>query len=242
MTGPAYGLVCLTVGPELRFRTVTLSRYRLLTPAERETRLRALYAENIAAAARLRAALREPEEGIEVIATGRLTTFPGQSKYQMIVDQIEPAGAGALMAMLEQRRKVLAAEGLFDAAAKRPIPYLPDVIAVVTSPTGAVIRDILHRLRDRFPSRVLIWPVAVQGDGCAPQAARITWIADRAEFTPPVIYSREARQKLVYMVEAAPEAPSTLKPGQTLATGPYVATLDRVAPRRLFRRRLPHRA
>ena len=112
-----------------------------------------------------------PEEGMEIIVTGRLTTFANQSKYQLIVEQVEPAGLGALMAMLEQRRKVLAAEGLFDAAAKRPIPYLPDVIAVVTSPTGAVIRDILHRLRDRFPSRVLIWPVAVQGTACAPQVA-----------------------------------------------------------------------
>jgi len=110
-----------------------------------------------------------PEEGVEVIATGRLTTFPGQSKYQLIVDDIEPAGAGALMVMLERRRKALAAEGLFDESRKRPLPYLPRVIGVVTSPSGAVIRDILHRLRDRFPTRVLIWPVAVQGEGCAPQ-------------------------------------------------------------------------
>lgn len=112
-----------------------------------------------------------PEEGIEVIATGRLTTFPGQSKYQLIVDEIEPAGAGALMLMLEKRRKALAAEGLFDDARKRPLPYLPRVIGVVTSPSGAVIRDILHRLRDRFPTRVLIWPVAVQGQDCAPQVS-----------------------------------------------------------------------
>ncbi|SEH79995.1 exodeoxyribonuclease VII large subunit [Paracoccus alkenifer] len=112
-----------------------------------------------------------PEEGMEIIATGRLTTYPGQSKYQLIVEQIEPAGVGALMAMLEQRRRALAAEGLFDPARKRPIPFLPGVIAVVTSPSGAVIRDILHRLRDRFPSRVLIWPVAVQGSACAPQVA-----------------------------------------------------------------------
>ncbi len=115
--------------------------------------------------------ITRPEEGIEVIATGRLTTFPGQSKYQMIVDQIEPAGAGALMMMLEKRKKALAAEGLFDESRKRALPYLPDVIAVVTSPSGAVIRDILHRLRDRFPSRVLIWPVAVQGQDCAPQVS-----------------------------------------------------------------------
>ena len=112
-----------------------------------------------------------PEEGIEVVATGRLTTFPGQSKYQMIIDDIAPAGVGALMVMLEKRRAALAAEGLFDEARKQPIPYLPDVIGVVTSPSGAVIRDILHRLRDRFPSHVIIWPVAVQGDKCAPEVA-----------------------------------------------------------------------
>lgn len=114
---------------------------------------------------------QRPEEGMEVIATGRITTFPGQSKYQLIVDQIEPAGLGALMAMLEKRRQALAAEGLFDEGRKRPLPSLPRVIGVVTSPSGAVIRDILHRLRDRFPTRVLIWPVAVQGEGCAPQVA-----------------------------------------------------------------------
>ena len=112
-----------------------------------------------------------PEEGLEVVATGRLTTFPGQSKYQLIVDDIRPAGMGALMAMLEKRRKALEAEGLFDPARKKPIPYLPEVIGVVTSPSGAVIRDILHRLRDRFPRRVLVWPVAVQGDRCAPEVA-----------------------------------------------------------------------
>ncbi|MDO5613042.1 MAG: exodeoxyribonuclease VII large subunit [Paracoccus sp. (in: a-proteobacteria)] len=114
---------------------------------------------------------QRPEEGLEVISTGRMTTFPGQSKYQLIVDQIEPAGEGALMAMLERRRKALAAEGLFDPARKRPLPYLPRVIGVVTSPSGAVIRDILHRLRDRFPVHVLIWPVAVQGQDCARQVA-----------------------------------------------------------------------
>ena len=112
-----------------------------------------------------------PEEGMEIIVTGRLTTFPGQSKYQLLVESVEPAGLGALMAMLEQRRKLLGAEGLFDAARKRPLPYLPRVIGVVTSPSGAVIRDILHRLRDRFPVRVLIWPVAVQGTNCAPEVA-----------------------------------------------------------------------
>ena len=113
-----------------------------------------------------------PEEGMEVVATGRLTTFPGQSKYQLIVEDVAPAGAGALMAMLEKRKVALAAEGLFDASRKQPLPYLPDIIGVITSPSGAVIRDILHRLRDRFPRRVLVWPVAVQGQACAPEVAR----------------------------------------------------------------------
>lgn len=109
----------------------------------------------------------QPEEGMEVVATGRLTTFPGQSKYQIVIEDIAPAGMGALMAMLEKRKAQLAGEGLFAAERKRPIPYLPEVIGVVTSPSGAVIRDILHRLRDRFPRKVLIWPVAVQGERCA---------------------------------------------------------------------------
>ncbi len=114
----------------------------------------------------------QPEEGMEVVATGRLTTFPGQSKYQVVIEDIKPAGMGALMALLEKRKVQLQSEGLFDAERKRPLPYLPDVIGVVTSPSGAVIRDILHRLRDRFPRKVLIWPVAVQGAKCAPEVAR----------------------------------------------------------------------
>ena len=113
----------------------------------------------------------EPADGLEVICTGRLTTYPGRSKYQLVVERIEPAGMGALMALLEERRKALAAEGLFDAARKRPLPFLPEVVGVVTSPTGAVIRDILHRLADRFPRRVLVWPVLVQGEGAAAQIA-----------------------------------------------------------------------
>lgn len=112
-----------------------------------------------------------PEEGMEVIATGRITTFPGQSKYQIIIEDIQPAGMGALMAVLEKRKAALSAEGLFDADRKKPLPYLPEIIGVVTSPSGAVIRDILHRLRDRFPRKVLIWPVAVQGAKCAPEVA-----------------------------------------------------------------------
>ncbi|WP_422071464.1 exodeoxyribonuclease VII large subunit [Tranquillimonas rosea] len=113
-----------------------------------------------------------PEEGMEVIATGRLTTFGSQSKYQLNVEELRPAGVGALMAMLEKRKKALEAEGLFATERKRALPFLPEVIGVVTSPSGAVIRDILHRLRDRFPRRVLVWPVAVQGKDCAPQVAR----------------------------------------------------------------------
>ena len=111
----------------------------------------------------------EPEDGLEVIATGRLTTYPGRSNYQIVVDAMEIAGEGALLKLLEDRRKKLAAEGLFDEDYKSEIPLLPDVIGVVTSPTGAVIRDILHRLNDRFPRRVLVWPVMVQGDGAAEQ-------------------------------------------------------------------------
>ncbi|MEL6599761.1 MAG: exodeoxyribonuclease VII large subunit [Pseudomonadota bacterium] len=114
----------------------------------------------------------QPEEGMEVVATGRLTTFPGQSRYQLVIEHIAPAGVGALMAMLEKRKAQLTAEGLFDAERKRPLPFLPEVIGVVTSPSGAVIRDILHRLRDRFPRKVLVWPVAVQGEKCAPEVSR----------------------------------------------------------------------
>ena len=114
----------------------------------------------------------QPEQGMEMIATGRLTTFPGQSRYQIIVDTLEPAGAGALMALFEERKKKLAAEGLFAPERKKELPYLPGVIGVVTSPSGAVIRDILHRLRDRFPSHVLVWPTLVQGEQAAAQIVR----------------------------------------------------------------------
>ncbi len=111
------------------------------------------------------------EAGLEVIVTGRVTTYPGQSKYQIVIEALEPAGLGALMALVEERKKKLAAEGLFDPARKQLLPFLPSVIGVITSPTGAVIRDILHRLRDRFPRRVLVWPVKVQGEGSAEQVA-----------------------------------------------------------------------
>ena len=113
-----------------------------------------------------------PEEGLEVVVTGRLTTFGAQSKYSVYVDEVAVAGQGALMAMLEKRKKALEAAGLFDPARKKPLPYLPEIIGVVTSPGGAVIRDILHRLRDRFPQKVLIWPSAVQGATAAPEVAR----------------------------------------------------------------------
>ena len=112
-----------------------------------------------------------PEDGAEVIATGKLSTYPGRSKYQIVVDRMELAGEGALLALVEKRRKALAAEGLFDAARKRKLPFLPQVIGVVTSPTGAVIRDILHRLEDRCPTRVIVWPVPVQGEGAAARVA-----------------------------------------------------------------------
>jgi exodeoxyribonuclease VII large subunit len=112
-----------------------------------------------------------PEEGLEVIASGRISTFPGKSSYQIIIEAMEPAGVGALMALLEERRRMLTAEGLFAAERKQLLPYLPGVVGIVTSPTGAVIRDMIHRLSDRFPRRVLLWPVRVQGEGSAEEVA-----------------------------------------------------------------------
>jgi exodeoxyribonuclease VII large subunit len=113
----------------------------------------------------------KPAEGLEVIATGRITTYPGTSKYQIVIDSLEPAGIGALMALLEDRKKRLAAEGLFERAKKRQLPFLPRVIGIVTSPTGAVIRDMLAGFAERFPARVLLWPVRVQGETCAAEVA-----------------------------------------------------------------------
>jgi exodeoxyribonuclease VII large subunit len=113
----------------------------------------------------------KPEDGLEVICTARLTTYPGRSKYQLVIEAMEIAGVGALMALLEERKKKFAAEGLFAPERKRALPYLPETIGVVTSPTGAVIRDILHRVADRFPRNVLLWPVLVQGEGAAEQIA-----------------------------------------------------------------------
>ena len=116
--------------------------------------------------------ITRPEEGMEVVARGRVTTFGGQSKYQIIIDDLRPAGVGALMAMLEKRKKQFQAEGIFEPEHKIQLPYLPEIIGVVTSPSGAVIKDILHRLNDRFPRKVVLWPVAVQGENCAKEVSR----------------------------------------------------------------------
>ncbi len=113
----------------------------------------------------------KPEEGMEVIAQGKITTFPGSSKYQIVIEALEPAGAGALMALLEERKRKFAAEGLFDEGRKKPRPFLPKVVGIVTSPTGAVIRDMLHGFNERYPTRVLLWPVRVQGEGSAAEVA-----------------------------------------------------------------------
>ena len=113
----------------------------------------------------------KPEEGMEVIAQGRITTFPNSSKYQIVIEALEPAGAGALMALLEERKRKFAAEGLFDEGRKKPRPFLPKIVGIVTSPTGAVIRDMLHGFNERYPTRVLLWPVRVQGDGSAAEVA-----------------------------------------------------------------------
>ncbi len=113
----------------------------------------------------------QPQDGLEVICTGRMTTYPGRSNYQLVIERMEPAGEGALMALLEKLKKQLAAEGLFAPERKQLLPYLPQTIGVVTSPTGAVIRDILHRISERFPVQVLVWPVIVQGKGAEAKIA-----------------------------------------------------------------------
>ncbi len=129
-----------------------------------------------------------PSDGVEVIATGKLTTYPGRSKYQLVIEQMELAGKGALLALLEASKKRLMAEGLFNTANKRPLPFLPRLIGVVTSPTGAVIRDILHRLADRCPTRVIVWPVLVQGSNAAEQvAAAVRGFSDMAGTDRPAL-------------------------------------------------------
>ena len=114
----------------------------------------------------------KPDEGMEVTATGKVSSYPGSSKYQIVIDALEPAGIGAMMAQLEERKKKLEAEGLFDDARKKKVPFLPATVGVITSPTGAVIRDILAGFTERFPTHVLIWPVKVQGEGSAPEITR----------------------------------------------------------------------
>jgi exodeoxyribonuclease VII large subunit len=161
----AYGYVRVR-GEISGFRGVHSSGHAYFALKDDKARLEAVVWRTTLAGLRFK-----PEEGIEVVATGRLTTFQGQSKYQIVIDALEPAGVGALMALLEARRKALAAEGLFAESRKQPLPYLPRLIGVVTSPTGAVIRDILHRLADRFPTPVLVWPVRVQGETSAEEVA-----------------------------------------------------------------------
>jgi len=117
------------------------------------------------------ATMQAIQTGLEIICTGKLSTYPGRSNYQMIVDEAEPAGVGALLKLLNERKEKLEKEGLFEPDHKKTIPYLPETIGVITSPTGAVIRDIIHRLTDRFPRHVLVWPVAVQGETCATEVA-----------------------------------------------------------------------
>ncbi len=142
-----------------------------------------------------------PEEGLDVIVSGKLTTFAGSSKYQIVIDSLEPAGIGALMKLLEERKKKLAAEGLFDEARKQLLPFLPRVIGVVTSPTGAVIRDILHRLEDRFPRHVLVWPVRVQGETSAAEVAAaihgFNALPENGSLPRPDLDHRRARRWLI---------------------------------------------
>lgn len=128
-----------------------------------------------------------PQEGMEIIAIGRLTTYPGRSKYQIVVEAMEHAGEGALLKLLEERKRKLAAEGLFDEARKKPLPFLSESIGVVTSPTGAVIRDMLHRISDRFPVHVLLWPVAVQGEGASAQISAAIRGFNRLEQKPDLL-------------------------------------------------------
>ena len=155
-----------------------------------------------------------PEDGVEVIATGKLTTYPGRSKYQIVVERMEIAGEGALLALLEKRRKALAAEGLFAAERKRALPFLPRIIGVVTSPTGAVIRDILHRIEDRCPTRVILWPVPVQGEGAAQKiAAARTPVRSRAGImarsNQRAALWRKAIEHILSVIEPSVGAPRT---------------------------------
>lgn len=157
---------CIRVRGELSQVTVAKSGHLYTSLKDAESVLSAICWKGTLA----RLAVR-PEEGLEVVVTGRLTTYPGRSNYQIVIETMELAGQGALLKMLEDRKKKLAAEGLFDQSRKKKLPFIPRRIGVVTSPTGAVIRDIMHRLNDRFPRPVLLWPVMVQGKGAAEQVA-----------------------------------------------------------------------
>ncbi len=128
----------------------------------------------------------KPEDGLEVIATGKITTFAGKSSYQLVIEQMEVSGTGALLKLLEERKKQFAAEGLFDPKHKKKLPYLPETIGVVTSASGAVIRDIIHRVRDRFPSHILLWPTPVQGEGAAEKIAAAINGFNRLPLTGPI--------------------------------------------------------
>ena len=160
-----YGYVRLR-GEISGFRGIHGSGHCYFTLKDDKARIDAVIWRNTLQALRIR-----PAEGLEVIAIGRVTSYPGKSTYQIVVDALEPAGIGALMALLEERKKKLAAEGLFDAGRKKALPFLPRVIGIVTSPTGAVIRDMLHGFSERFPVRVLLWPVRVQGSSSAAEVA-----------------------------------------------------------------------
>ena len=131
----------------------------------------------------------KPEEGMEVVAMGKLTTYPGSSKYQIIIEQIEPAGAGALMALLEERRKKFEKEGVFDDEHKQELPFLPRTIAVITSPTGAVLHDIMHRIKERFPLHILVWPARMQGETCGGEVAnaikQLNMLNDKSQIVRP---------------------------------------------------------
>jgi len=161
MVEDAFGLVRLR-GEISGYRGPHGSGHAYFSLKDDKARIEAVIWRGIFAKLRFR-----PEEGMEVIVTGKLTTYPGSSKYQIVIETLEPAGSGALMALIEERRQRLAAEGLFDPARKKTLPFMPRVIGVITSPTGAVIRDILHRIRDRFPLHILLWPVRVQGETTA---------------------------------------------------------------------------
>ena len=164
----------------------------------------------------------KPTDGLEVVCVGNITTYAGQSKYQMLVHAISPAGVGALMALLEKRKQQFIDEGLFDKGKKKPLPFMPKIIGVITSPTGAVIQDILHRIRDRFPTRVIIWPVLVQGELAAKEIAEAVYGFNNL----PVITEQESSAELAHMKEfkgarsAGPQCAPTAHE-DTSTTGTY---------------------